>query len=102
MQFAEQFAGWELQNCTVEGDANLTAWLAGKGKERQLALINKDGAPVEVQLEGDLGVRRADSAMCLMGSGLEAKDGVALAETTVPSGSTFSIHGYKALLLRWQ
>ena len=52
MQFAEQFAGWELYSCTVEGEANLTAWLAHKGNERQLALINKDGAPVESTAQG--------------------------------------------------
>lgn len=102
MQFAEQFAGWELQGCTVEGEANLTAWLAHKGKERQLALINKDGAPVEVQIKGAMGAHRAGHAMCLSGPGLDAKDGVALAEMKAPTGSTFFIHGYTALLLRWQ
>jgi hypothetical protein len=102
MQFAQQFAGWELQSCTVEGKANLTAWFAGKGKERQLALINKDGATVEVQLMGAMGARRADHAMCLVGSGLEAMEGIALAETTAPPGSTFSINGYTGVLLRWQ
>lgn len=102
MQLAEQFAGWEIQNCTVEGEADLTAWLAHKGKEHQLALINKDGAPVEVQLKGGLAAHRADHAMRLSGSGLDAKDGVALAKVKAPSGSTFPVRGYTALLLRWQ
>jgi hypothetical protein len=102
MQFAEQFAGWELQRCSVEGGANFTAYLAAKGSGRQLALINKDAEAVEVQLKGVMDARRADHAMCLMGAGLEAKDGVALAEMTIPSGGTFTIHGYTALLLRWQ
>jgi hypothetical protein len=102
MQFAEQFAGWELQSCTVEGEANLTAFLASNGTVRQLALINKDGASVEVRLEGALGARHADQATCLKASGIEAKDGIALAETAVPAESTFSIQAYTALLLRWQ
>ena len=107
MQFAEQFAGWELQSCAVEGEAsageaNLTAFLAHKGKERQLALINKDGAPVEVQLKGAIGVHHAGHAMRLSGPGLDAKDGVTLAEVKAPSGSTFSVNGYTALLLRWR
>jgi hypothetical protein len=102
MQFAEQFAGWELYSCTVEGEANLTAWLARKGNERQLALINKDEAPVEVQLKGAMSAHRAGHAMCLSGPGLDAKDGVALVEIKAPSGSTFSIHGYTAMLLRWR
>ena len=102
MQFAEQFAGWELYSCTVEGEANLTAWLAHKGNERQLALINKDGAPVEVQLKGAMSAHRAGHAMCLSGPGIDAKDGVALAEIKAPSGSTFSIHAYTAMLLRWR
>lgn len=102
MQFAEQFAGWELHSCTVEGEANLTAWLAHKGNERQLALINKDGAPVEIQLKGAMSAHRAGHAMCLSGPGIDAKDGVALAEIKAPSGSTFSIHAYTAMLLRWR
>jgi hypothetical protein len=102
MQFAEQFAGWELRNCTVEGEANLTAWLAHKGEEHQLALINKDDAPVEVQLKGGLAAHRAGHAMCLSGPGLDAKDAVALARVKAPSGNTFSIRAYTALLLRWQ
>jgi hypothetical protein len=101
MQFAEQFAGWELQSCTVEGEANLTAWLAVNGKERQLALINKGEAPLEVQLKGATGARRADRATCLIGPGLEAKDGVTLADMTTPSGGSFSVQGYTAMLLRW-
>ena len=40
--------------------------------------------------------------MGLMASGLEVKVSIALTETTVPSGSTFPISGYTALLLRWQ
>jgi hypothetical protein len=102
MQFAEQFAGWELQNCTVEGEANLTAWLAHKGEAHQLALINKDGAPVEVQLKGVLAAHRASHAACLTGPGLDAKDGVALARVKAPPANTFSVRGYSALLLRWQ
>jgi len=102
MRFAQHFAGWQLQDCTVEGNANLTAWLAHKGKERQLALINKDGAAVEVQLKGALGAHRAGHAMCLSGPGLDAKDAVTLAEMKAPSGSTFSIHGCTGLLLHWQ
>jgi hypothetical protein len=102
MQFAEQFAGWKLQSCAAEGQANITAWFARKGKERQLALINKDGATVEVQLKGATGERNADHAMGLMASRLEAKDGIELADVPVPSGSIFSIQGYTALLLRWQ
>jgi hypothetical protein len=101
MQFAERFAGWELQSCTVEGEANLTAYLAVKGNERQLALINKSGAPVEVQLRGAAGARRADDAIGLLGAGLEKKDGISLTEMTVPPGNTFPMAGYTALLLRW-
>jgi hypothetical protein len=101
MQFAEQFAGWELQNCTVEGEANLTAWIARNGEEHQLALINKEGAPVEVELKGNLAAHRAVHAMCLSGPGLDARDGIALTKVKAPSGSTFSIRGYTALLLRW-
>ena len=87
--------------CTVEGEANLTACLAHNGEEHQLALINKDAAPVKVQLDGALAAHRAGHAMCLSGPGLDAKDGVALAQVKAPSGSTFSIRGYTALLLRW-
>jgi hypothetical protein len=101
MQFAEQFAGWEMRNCTVQGEANLTTWLARNVDEHQLALINKDGAPVEVQLKGALHPHRASHAVRLSGPGIDAKEGVALDKVKPPSGSTFSIPGYTALLLRW-
>jgi hypothetical protein len=102
MQFAEQFAGWELQSCTVEAETNLTAYLAHNGKEHQLALINKDSAPVEVQLKGALASRRAIQATLLNGPALDAKDGIVLAEIKAPSANTFTVRGYTALLLRWQ
>jgi hypothetical protein len=102
MRFAEQFAGWELQRCSVEGEANFTAYLAGKGSERQLALVNKDGAPVEVQLKGAVAARHADHATSLMAPGIDAMHGIALTETNGPPGSTYTVNGYTALLLRWR
>jgi hypothetical protein len=102
MQFAEQFAGWELQRCTVEGKANLTAWLAHKGGERQLALINKGEAPVQAELTGAGPAYRSEHAMRLSAPSLDARQGVVLAEVKAPSGSTFSVGGYTALLLRWK
>jgi hypothetical protein len=101
MQFAEKFAGWEMRDCAVQGEANLTAWFARNVDEHQLALINKDGAPVEVKLKGALAGRRVSEAVRLSGPGLDAKDGISLAKVKVPSGNTFSISGYSALLLRW-
>jgi hypothetical protein len=101
MQFAERFAGWDLQGCTVEGEANLTAYLASKGNERQLALINKDAASVEVELKGSLGAHLPDRATSLTALGIDAKDGVVLAETNAPTESSFTIQGYSALILRW-
>jgi hypothetical protein len=101
MQFAEKFAGWEMRDCAVQGEANLTAWFARNVDEHQLALINKDGAPVEVKLKGALAGRRVSEAVRLSGPGLDAKDGISLAKVKVPSGNTFSIPGYSALLLRW-
>ena len=102
MQFAEQFAGWELQRCTVEGKENLTAWFAHKGAEHQLALINKGEAPIQVQLTGVGGAYRAGHSMRLSGPALDAKQGVVLAEVKAPAGSAFFVRGYTALLLRWK
>lgn len=48
-----------------------------------------------------LGDRNPDPAMGLMASELEAMEGIALTETTVPFGGTFPINAYTALLLRW-
>jgi hypothetical protein len=101
MQFAEQFAGWEFQRCTVEGKANLTAWFAHKGEEHQLALINKGEAPVQVQLIGAGEAHRAGHAMLLSGPALDAKEGVALVGAKAPAGSEFLVGGYTASLLRW-
>jgi hypothetical protein len=101
MQFAEQFSGWEFHRCHVEGKANLTAWFACKGKECQLALINKGEAAVKVRLLGGVGAHRAGHAVQLSGPALDAKEGVGMVEVKAPVGSEFPIGGYTALLLRW-
>jgi hypothetical protein len=90
MQFAEQFAGWDLQRCTVEGKENLTAWFAHKGAEHQLALINKGEAPIQVQLTGAGGAYRAGHAICLSAPALDAKQGVVLAEVKALRVAPFS------------
>ena len=102
MQFAERFAGWDLQECTVATEANLTAWFAHKKREQQLALINKGSAAVEVQLTGDVAAHRAGHAMLLSGPALDAKRDVKFMEVKAPFGSSFSVQGYSALLLRWK
>ena len=55
-----------------------------------------------MQLKGALGATLSDHATSLTAPGIEAKNGIALAEMTVPAESTFSIQAYTALLLRWQ
>jgi hypothetical protein len=102
MRFAEQFAGWEMLRCTVEGNASLTAWLAHRGAEHQLALINKGEAAVDVQLTGAGKKYHAGHAMRLSGPALDAKEGVTLAEMRAPTSSAFSVGGYTAFLLRWK
>jgi len=71
----------------VEGNASLTAWLAHRGAEHQLALINKGEAAVDVQLTGAGKKYHAGHAMRLSGPALDAKEGVTLAEMRAPTSS---------------
>jgi hypothetical protein len=102
MRFAEYFAGWQMQSCSVKTDANLTAWLAHKGSERQLALINKDASPVKVRLRGVPDGRHTSLCVRLNGTALDSRHGVRLAEVEPPSASGPSVDGYTALLIRWR
>jgi hypothetical protein len=102
MQFAEQFAGWQMQSCSAKTDANLTAWLAHRGDERQLALINKDAASVKVRLPWTRDGRHASLCVRLNGPALDARQGVRLAEVAAPFGNSVLVEGYTALLIRWQ
>jgi Glycosyl hydrolase family 79, N-terminal domain len=100
MQFAEQFAGWEMQECILKTNANLTAWLAHRGSERQLALINKDAAPVKVQLPSAFDGHRTSLCLRLSGPALDAKQGVQLVKVGTHSGSSLLVESYTALLIR--
>ena len=101
MQFAENFAGWQMQGCSLKTNANLTAWLARRGSERQLALINKDAAPVNVRIPWPADKHHISLCLRLSGPALDAKQGLRLQSVGVPSGNNVSVDGYAALLIRW-
>lgn len=102
MQFAEQFAGWQMQGCSLKTDANVTAWLAHRGSERQLALINKDAAPLKVYLPWTSGGGRTSLSMRLSAPALDAQQEVRFAEVEAPSGNSVLVESYTALLIRWR
>jgi hypothetical protein len=76
MQFAQQFAGYTLAPCIMETDENVTAYLAIKGEQAQLAVINKGANPIHITPPKSLHTKSLTSQWILSGPSLNAKEGV--------------------------
>jgi hypothetical protein len=101
MQFAQQLAGYELAPCVLNTGENITAYLATKGKETQLALFNKGADPIRVTLSKDLLNKPMKQRSVLRGPGLNAREGVRFIKEPEAEATSFdAIPGYSAVLLR--
>jgi hypothetical protein len=52
MQFTQQFAGATFLESSLEGRINASAYVARRGDQLLLALVNKDSVPLEVTVSG--------------------------------------------------
>ena len=100
MQFANQFAGAELSECTLATSQNVASYYAERDHERLLGLINKSAGSISVKLPASLShpVREARQ---LSAPSLASQTGVRF--EAVPPGAKghVTVPAYSAVLLSW-
>lgn len=101
MQFADQFAGADLYECTLGTSANVRGYYAKRGHETLVALINKGRDAVSVNLAAVAGGRKPKQEMQLTGPAIDAKTGIVLEYRKPTSGAVRSLAPYSAVLLKW-
>jgi hypothetical protein len=73
MEFAQRFVGATFLETRLDADSNVAAYIARRGQEILLALINKDSAPVSIDVTGfPRNVGRTKESWSLTAPGLEA------------------------------
>jgi hypothetical protein len=101
MQFADQFAGAELLECTLTTSQNVTCYYAQRGHEKLLALINKDAGSMTVKLPRSL-AHRVTEERHLSAPSLAARTEARF--QAVPPGvkGQAIVPPYTAVLLTWR
>jgi len=87
MEFALRFAGATFLEARLDANSNVTAYAARRGREILLAVINKDSAPVSIDvtgLPGDVG--RAKESWSLTAPSLEATADFEFRASAAPDG----------------
>ncbi len=79
MQFAQQFAEFNVARCPISSDANVTAWLGTRGLATKLAVVNKGSESLTINLPSPL-VAKLTRRLVLSGPGPDAKHGLTLAQ----------------------
>ena len=72
MQFADQFAGAELLESTLDTSENVRSYYAQRGRQTMLGLINKGAGSITVKLPAELAKHRASSERRLRAPSLAA------------------------------
>ena len=95
IQFAQSFVGASLLAATLTGTAShVTAYaLEHEGRQR-FAIINKDDAPVSVELPS----RASANAMRLSGPSLESKEGVVFGAVRVARSREVVVAGHTGMI----
>jgi hypothetical protein len=77
MEFAQRFAGATFLEIRLDANTNVAAYVARRGREILLAVINKDASPVSIDVNGfPRNVGRAKESWSLTAPGLQATSGV--------------------------
>ena len=101
MQFAQQFAGHRLAPCIMKTSENVTAYLATKGTQTQLAVINKGANLIHFTLPKSLRTKPVTQRWVLSGPAIDAKDGVRLTnEPPIGTAPLNEVPGHSAMILR--
>lgn len=101
MQLAQQFAGYKIAPCAVSTEENITAYLATKGEQSQLAIINKSPTTIRIALPKDLRAKPMTQRWLLSGPALDAKQGVRFTKQSSPETTPLNeVPSYSAVVLR--
>ena len=96
------FLGARLRACPIAETLNATAYLAENGRTRLLAITNKSGTPVTIELADGLGFSTPPSSGHLLSApALDDKAHTRIEPIALNSGSLPTIPPYSALTLRW-
>jgi hypothetical protein len=101
MQFADQFAGFQMYECKIDQSGNLTTYFGRREKQSLLALINKDARDIEVHLPAPLLRHKVKTEMRLTGPALNALTGINLTEHKSNVHKSVIVPAYSATLLKW-
>jgi hypothetical protein len=95
MQFGQRFAGATLLASTLTGaESKLTAYVLEQHGRRRVAIINKDKAPISVELPSRVGA----NAMRLSGPGLESTEGTVFGEVRVARSREVVVEAHSAMI----
>jgi len=101
MQFAGQFAGFQMYECKIDQGDNLTTYFGRRGTQSLLALINKDAKDIVIDLPAPLLKHKVKTEIRLAGPSLNALSGVNLAESKSNVRKSVTVPAYSATLLKW-
>lgn len=100
MQLADQFSGFEMYECRIDQDRNVTTYFGRRGK-RMLLALNKDQKDIVVDLPAPLLHHKVKTEMRLTGPSLNALAGTNLIERTSSVRKSVMVPAYSAALLKW-
>jgi len=101
MQFAQQFAGWQVAPCTLDTNANVTAYVGTKTGQAMLAVVNKGANTVRLGLPDRFRREKITSRWELRGPSLDAKEGVRFGRVQVSDEKTLGeVNGYSGAILQ--
>jgi hypothetical protein len=103
MQFAQQFAGYQIAPCALSTSANITAYQGSKAGRAMLAFVNKGEYAVNLKLPQSFEAEKHLSQGELRGPALNAKRGVQSRPAAQDKRATvIGVAGYSAAILRTQ
>ena len=100
MQFANQFAGAELFECTLATSQNVTSYYGERGQEKLLGFINKGAGSISVTLPKPLS-RPATKERQLSAPSIASQTGVRFDAVSPPARGHVTVPAYTAVLLSW-
>jgi hypothetical protein len=96
------FLGTRLRACPIAERLNATAHLAENGRTRLLAIVNKSGTPLAIQLADRLALSTPPSSGHMLSApALDDKAHTRIEPVALNSGSPPTVPPYSALTLRW-